>query len=169
MTLFVPFDGSDLSEAALLRAAEFATVFDEDVLAVSVIPSGNTDYARERGWIGPNEALDMESLVTDLHEGVTSLCPKAEFQYEIVDRYAPSGTIAKRVRNIAKNEDARMVFVGSDNAGHFVSSMATVGQSIATDGAYDVVIVRHRSPTKVSERRGPSPHGQQTPQSYPSE
>jgi len=43
MTLVVPFDGSDLAEAALVRATEFGSVFDEDVLAISVIPKGNQD------------------------------------------------------------------------------------------------------------------------------
>mgnify|MGYP003836178145 CR=1 FL=1 len=38
MTILVPFDGSDLAEAALIRATQFGNLFDEDVLAVSVIP-----------------------------------------------------------------------------------------------------------------------------------
>ncbi|USZ68970.1 universal stress protein [Halorussus salilacus] len=152
MTLLVPFDGSDLSEAALVRAAEFRSVLDDDLLAVTVLPGENDEYAREKGWVGPNERLDMKSVVTNLRKKVASVCPEAEFRYEVVDRYAPSGTIAKRVRKIAKDEDARLVFVGSDNAGHFVTSMATVGQSIATDEAYDVVIVRNRSPDEITPR-----------------
>jgi len=40
MTLVVPFDGSELAEAALVRATEFGNVLEEDVLAVSVIPKG---------------------------------------------------------------------------------------------------------------------------------
>lgn len=157
MTLFVPFDGSGLSEAALVRAAEFGSVLDENVLAVTVLPSGNTEYAREKGWVGPDESLDMKSVVSNLRDRVTELCPTAEYRYEVVDRYAPSGTIAKHVRNIAKNEGTRMVFVGSDNAGHFVTSMATVGQSIATDEAYDVVIVRNRNPDKITQCEDATP------------
>jgi len=67
MTLVVPFDGSLLAEAALVRATEFGNVFDEDVLAVSIIKKGNTDYAREHGWIGQDEEFDMESIVSKLH------------------------------------------------------------------------------------------------------
>lgn len=57
MTLVVPFDSSELAEAALVRATEFGTVFEEDVLAVSIAPKGDVDYARERGWIEGDEAF----------------------------------------------------------------------------------------------------------------
>jgi nucleotide-binding universal stress UspA family protein len=59
MTLVVPFDGSELAEAALVRATEFGNVFDEDVVAVSVIPKGDNSYAREHGWIEANEEFDL--------------------------------------------------------------------------------------------------------------
>ncbi|WP_238330966.1 hypothetical protein [Haloglomus irregulare] len=68
MTLVVPFDGSDLAEAALVRATEFGSVFDEDVLAVSVIPKGNKEYAREHGWIGQDKEFDLKSVVSILQK-----------------------------------------------------------------------------------------------------
>jgi hypothetical protein len=98
MTLVVPFDGSDLAEAALVRATEFGSVFDEDVLAVSVIPKGNKEYAREHGWIGQGKEFDLKSVVSILHEQVVNLCPSADFRYKVVGRYAPSGSIAKRLQ-----------------------------------------------------------------------
>ena len=58
MTFVVPFDGSDLAESALVRATEFATVFDDSVLAVTVVPKGNVDYASERGWVNPDGTFD---------------------------------------------------------------------------------------------------------------
>jgi nucleotide-binding universal stress UspA family protein len=157
MTLVVPFDGSTLAEAALVRATEFGNVFEEDVLAVSVIKKGNTDYAREHGWIGQDEEFDMESVVSTLHEQVTDLCPSADFRHKVVDRYAPSGSIAKRLRKVAREEDASMVFLGSENAGHIVSAVGSVGSTVATDEAYDVVIVRHRSPAKIAKLQNASP------------
>jgi nucleotide-binding universal stress UspA family protein len=157
MTLVVPFDGSDLAEAALVRATEFGNVFEEDVLAVSVIPNGNTEYAREHGWIGQDEDFDMESVVSTLHKQVTDLCPSADFRHKVVDRYAPSGSIAKRLRKVAQKEDASMVFLGSENAGHLVSAVGSVGSTVATDDAYDVVIVRDRSPAKIAELKNASP------------
>ncbi|MEF8902062.1 MAG: universal stress protein [Halovenus sp.] len=163
MTLVVPFDGSELAEAALVRATEFGNVFDEDVLAVSVIPEGNTDYAREHGWIGQDEEFDLESVVSTLHEQVTDLCPSADFRHKVVDRYAPSGSIAKRLRKVTREEDASMVFIGSENAGHIVSAVGSVGSAVATNDAYDVVIVRHRSPAKIAKLKNASPY--KTPRS----
>lgn len=158
MTLLAPFDGSELAEAALVRATEFGTVFDEDVLAVSVVPDGNAKYARERGWIGPNDPFDRQAVVSTLHEQVTALCPSADFRHVMVDRYARPGTIAERIRTIAKREDAAMVFVGSDNAGHLVTKVSSVGGSVAANEAYDVVIVRDRSPAKIAKLANASPH-----------
>lgn len=158
MTLVVPFDGSELAEAALVRATEFGTVFGEDVLAVSVIPAGNTDYAREHGWIGPGEEFDMEAVVSTLHEQVTDLCPSADFRHKVVDYYAPYGSIAKRLRKVAKDEDASMVFIGSENAGRLVTAVSSVGSVVASDQSYDIVIVRDRSPSKVARVRNASPY-----------
>lgn len=82
MTFVVPFDGSELAEAALVRAVEFATVLDERVVAVSVIPRKNASYARERGWIDPGDTFDLDTVVASLHEDVTAHAPNAEFRYE---------------------------------------------------------------------------------------
>jgi nucleotide-binding universal stress UspA family protein len=158
MSLVVPFDGRPLAEAALVRATEFAEVFDERVVAVAVVPEDNAEYAREHGWLEPGEEFDREAIVASLHEQVARLAPEADFVHEVVGRYTPSGGIARRLRRIAKEADASMVFVGSENAGHVVSSLGSVGENVAADDAYDVVIVRQRSPSRVSELREASPH-----------
>jgi len=158
VTLIVPFDGSALAEAALVRTTEFAIVFDEDVLAVSVIPDGNANYARERGWLADDEEYDRGTVVSALHPQVTDLCPTADFRHKLVDRYAPSGSVAKAIRRAARAEDASMVFIGSENAGHLVTALSSVGSSVAADEAYDVVIVRHRSPAKIATLKDASPH-----------
>jgi nucleotide-binding universal stress UspA family protein len=158
MTLVVPFDGSELAEAALVRATEFGNVFHEDVLAVSVIPKGNADYARERGWVDGTEEFELESVVARLHEQVTGLCPSADFRHKVVGRTAPPGTIAKRLRTVAREEDASMVFVGSENAGRIVVGVSSVGGTVAADESYDVVVVRSRQPATVAKLRNASPH-----------
>lgn len=142
----------------MTAANEFGTVFEEDVLAVTVVPKGNTGYARERDWIEPDESFDLGTIVSKLHRQVTDLCPTADYRHKVVDRSASTRTIAKRVRWVAKSEDASMVFLGSDNAGTLVRSISSVGQTIATDDAYDVVIVRNRSPARVAKLREASPH-----------
>jgi len=158
MTLVVPFDGSDLAEAALVRATEFGIVFDEDVLAVSVIPKGNAEYARDHGWIEANEDADLGTVVSRLHRGVTELCPTANFRHRVVDKHAPAGEIAGVLRKMAEREDASMVFIGSENAGHLVTSISSVGSSVAAEESYDVVIVRDRSPAKIAKLKNASPH-----------
>ncbi|MFB6195233.1 MAG: universal stress protein [Haloplanus sp.] len=157
MTLLVPFDGSDLAEAALVRAAEFGTVLDEDVLAVSVVPDGNETYARERGWIGRNEPFDVFSAVATLHTQAATLCPSADFRHLRADPDAGPEEIGDRIRAVAAREDAAMVFVGSDDAGRVVTGVASVGQHVAADESYDVVVVRQRTPAKVAKLRNTSP------------
>ena len=158
MTFVVPFDGSDLAEAALVRAVEFGTVLDERVLAVSVVPKENTEYARRKGWLEPNEHYDRTKIVSRLHEQVTDLAPSADFTHELVDRFATSGTIAIRLRKVAKQADASLVFIGSASAGNLVSSLTSVGGSVASDPGYDVVIVRDATPAKIEKIRKQSPY-----------
>lgn len=158
MTFVVPFDGSELAEAALVRASEFSEVLDERVVATVVIPKDNANYARESGWIGSNEAFDLREIVSSLHEQVTDLVPDADFKHIVVDRYAPAGTIAKRISRIAAEEDASMVFIGSENAGSVVSSVSSVGDSVSKKVKYDVVIVRNRTPSKITRLRNASNH-----------
>lgn len=157
MTLVVPFDGSELAEAALVRAVEFGEVFEESVLAVSVVPKGNEEYAVDRGWLEPDEPYELNAIVGRLHRQVTDLCPSANFRHVLVDRYAPAGTISVRLRNVARDVGASMVFVGSENAGQIVTSVASVGSNVATDDEYDVVIVRHRTPAAIARRRAAAP------------
>ena len=57
MTLLVPFDGSELSEAALERATEFAEFSGEDVVALTVVPD-EPEYALSRNWLDPTEPFD---------------------------------------------------------------------------------------------------------------
>lgn len=158
MTFVVPFDGSELAEAALVRASEFATVLDERVVAAVVVPGGNAEYARKRGWLGRDEPFDREEVVASLHAQVTDLVPEADFRHVVVDTYAPTGTIAKRLCDVADQEDASMVFVGSENAGQVVTSVSSVGGAVSSKAEYDVVIVRNRTPSNIARLRDASPH-----------
>lgn len=150
MSLVVPFDGSTLSIAALRRAAQFETVLEEDVFAVSVIPRDNTGYARERGWIDDTETYDTESILSHLRTEIAKLAPNASFHYIFVDRYAPRGTIAGRIRKFAREHGASIVFIGSTNAGRIVSAI-TVGQSVSGDRSYDTFIVSNEMPPESEE------------------
>jgi nucleotide-binding universal stress UspA family protein len=157
MTFVVPFDGSELAKTALVRAVEFGTVLDERVVAVSVIPADNASYARENDWLEPDESFDLDTVVGRLHQDVAAHAPNAEFRYDVVGRRSTPGTIASRIRKQAESVDASMVFVGSENAGRLVSSLSSVGDTVAAADAYDVVIVRHRNPSKIERINDASP------------
>mgnify|MGYP006273879155 FL=1 len=150
MSLVVPFDGSELSKTALVRATQFETVLDQGVVAVSVVPRNNASYARERGWIESNEPFDGERIVDGLQESVAKIAPDAEFRHISVGRNSPSGTIANRLRNFARSHGASIVFVGSENAGRIASSIS-VGSSVAADRSYDTMIVSNVGPTAIPE------------------
>lgn len=146
MTIVVPFDGSELSETALVRATALGEAFEERVLALTIVPKNDAEYARDHDWLGPDEEFEMQSVVGRLRERVADLAPRAEFRYETVGRYASAGTIATTLRRAAKTADASLVAIGSDNAGHMVASIHSVGSTVASDAAFDVLIVRRPLP-----------------------
>lgn len=143
MTIVAPFDGTPLSKAALRRAGDLAGVFDKRVVAVTVIPNSNARYARSRDWLDDDQPFDPETVVTTLSEEVSSLVPEADFEYEVVSRYAQAGEIASKIRRVARNRGADIVVIGSDNAGNIVSNVSSVGSSVAADNEYDLMIVRN--------------------------
>lgn len=157
MTLVVPFDGSALAESALVRATAFDAVYDEGVVAVAVVPEGNTEYARDAGWLGADESFDLPTVVGRLEEQVAAVAPDARFRYETVGQYASAGTVTKHVRRIAREEDASTVVIGSENAGHLTVSISSIGGGIAADDAYDVLIVRSQQPSKEGAVQAASP------------
>ncbi|WP_135829230.1 universal stress protein [Halorussus halobius] len=150
MSILVPFDGSSLAKSALVRATELRDVFDERVLAVSIVPTANAAYAREHGWIGPDEEYDRHSAVDQLGREVAELAPAAGFRHQFVGRHASAGTIARKIRDVGQEVDASLVVIGSDNAGSLVSSIHSVGTSVASDDAFDVFIVRRPVPAAAS-------------------
>lgn len=139
MSLVVPFDGCELSKVALVRATQFDSVVDQGVAVVSIVPE-SASYARERGWIGPNDTYDGEAIVDRLREAAMAISPDAEFHHLPVDRNANSRTIANTIRTFAREHNAQIVFVGSNNAGQVVRSL-TVGSSVTSDQSYDTMIV----------------------------
>lgn len=153
MAFVVPFDASGLAETALVRASEFGEVLDERVVAVTIIPEANEEYARERGWLGPDEGFEMDAVVSTIHERVVELVPDADFRHEVVDRYAPIGTVTTEIAKVAREVDASMLFIGSENAGRIVTAVSSVGGMVSGRVEYDVVIIRNRAPSKVARVR----------------
>jgi len=149
MTFVVPFDGSDLAEAALVRAVEYGRALDEDVTAIAVIPERKR-YAREKGWIEDEESYDVEAVVERLGEQVQRLAPDASFEYERIREFPPEARLAGRIEQLVLEQDPSTVFLGSENVGRVVTPLTSVGVHLADEEAYDVVIVRQRAPPRVA-------------------
>lgn len=144
MTFLVAYDGSELSRAALNRAAALATLADEDIVAVAVVP-GDFEYARDRGWVEADgrRGFDPAAVEADLRAGVADIAPGATFRCEHVSEYAGAHTISHRLQTVTKDVDPSVVFIGSENAGQIVTPISSVGSQLASDLRYDVYLVRH--------------------------
>lgn len=140
MTYVVAFDGSPLSEEALERATALARATEERVVAVSVVPTDDV-LAEEYGLLDGDE-YDPRAAADRLREAAGDVAPRADFRAETIDAYAGKRQIARAISRIADEEDATVVFVGSENAGRVVQPVSSVGGAVASKGDYDVFIVR---------------------------
>lgn len=143
MTIVVPFDGTDMAASALDRAVEIGTALEQPIEVITVVPKGNKQFARERGWLddGP---FDMGLVTYRLTSQVKRLAPDSSLEVVTVGSYAPPGTIANRIRRYAKAAGASLVVLGSENAGRITTSLSSIGGSVATETDYDVLIVRNK-------------------------
>lgn len=147
MTLLAPYDGSELSKAAIRRATEFADYRGEEVVVLTVVPE-DEGFALERGWIREGERYDPADVEDRFREEVAAVAPEATFRVERPESSASLAAttindITRTIREVARQLDASIVFVGSDNAGRVSTPVTSVGSPISEDPEYDVHIVRH--------------------------
>src|SRR6056297_656585 len=140
MVFLVPYDGSELSKAALERAAAFAR--DEEVVAVTVIPSGR-HYAEMKGWT--DATVTVDDVQPRLESEVEEIAPEATFEVVRTESRPPSAKIAKIIRRKAIEHDASVVFLGSTNAGRRMSPVSSIGPGVVSDESYDVYLARTRN------------------------
>ena len=140
MVFLVPYDGSNVAEAALDRAVQHGEAFEEDVLAVSFIPTG-AGYAERRKWIKPEESFAVESARAELKRKIEEATDDAERNYTDSSASGMQNGVADKVRRIATEVDAATLFVGVSNEGSD-GRLETPFGTIAREGKYDVHIVR---------------------------
>jgi nucleotide-binding universal stress UspA family protein len=147
VTYLVPFDGSPLAEAALARATEFAALTDADVLVLSVVPVDERDFAVECGWIDEPGEYDADAIVAALREQAADIAPDATFRCERPEDVSSVASVTtdvvRTIREVAREVDAEIIFIGSENAGRVSSPVSSVGAPVSEDPRYDVHIVRH--------------------------
>ncbi|QIO23699.1 universal stress protein [Haloarcula sp. JP-L23] len=136
MVFLVPFDGSSLAEAALDRAVTYAAAMDVDVVAVSLVPTGS-DYAQRRLRVDPHEDFAAETAAADLRRKIEEATDDAELNYEDVSAYS-ANSLSETVRQVARDVDATVVFLGSADTEDVVVPIAELNE----EDAYDVHIVR---------------------------
>jgi nucleotide-binding universal stress UspA family protein len=139
MVFLVPFDGSAVSEAALARAVEHGTALGEDILAVSLVPTG-WEYAERRRWIEPDEEFAAETASTDLRRKIAEATDDAERTFDEPGAQSPEDGISNRVRRIAREVDASVLFVGADVTGE--DALRTPFGEVAVHDEYDLYVVR---------------------------
>lgn len=136
-TYLVAYDGGDHAREALRRAAGFASRTDARLVVVGVLPTdpglaGTYDLAAD-GPYDPGAAADR------LRAAVEEVAPDAAFRAERVDAYAGKGRIARVIRRVAREVDADVVVLGSDDPGRVVRRVARVdGADAAVPGGGDV-------------------------------
>lgn len=148
MTLLVPYDGSDLSDAALRRASEFGDAFDQEVVVLAAVPL-DEEYARERGWAAEGETFEPDLFALELRDRAADIAPEATFRTERPtdpedEPYASvTMNVVRTIRRVAGEVDAEIVFIGSENAASVSQPLSSVGAPVSKDPRYDVHIVRH--------------------------
>ena len=136
MVFLVPFDGSPLADAALDRAVSYAEALGEDVVAVAFIPTG-ANYAERRRRVDPSEDFAAETAADDLRRKIEEATDDSELRYDDVSAHSTS-ELSTTIRQTARDVDASVVFLGSDDTEDIVVPIGEV-----TDGeSYDVHIVR---------------------------
>jgi nucleotide-binding universal stress UspA family protein len=147
MSYLVPFDGSDLSVAALECAVEFANAMGAEVIALTVLPTDDEEYARERGWLDEGEPFDPETIRSRVQSRVAEIAPSATFRWETTEDVSSVATsttdVVRTIRTVADEVGAEIVFIGSENAGRVSTPVSSVGAPVTEDPRYDVHIVRH--------------------------
>jgi nucleotide-binding universal stress UspA family protein len=143
MKFFIPYDGSELATAALEQAATLGAGVAADIVVATIIPK-DRDYAAERDWIDGDEEFDGEQIKTDLRTQVKTIAPDADFRATTVRSYASAGNIATRLRDIAVEMEADIVFLGSENVGSIAAPVSSIGSNVATRVPYDIYLVQSR-------------------------
>ena len=142
MVFLVPFDGSPVADAALTRAVAYGVSLDEDVVAVSFVPTG-AEYAQRRKWIRPDEDFAAETASAELRRKIEEATDDAEVNFAEYGAQAPDDGIIDRIRHVAQDVGATVLFIGADGT-EDDDRLQTPFGAVAAGGAYDVHVVRPR-------------------------
>jgi nucleotide-binding universal stress UspA family protein len=139
MVFLVPYDGSRVARAALDRAVEHGEALDEQVVAVSFVPTGS-EYAQRRKWIEPTEEFAADNAHQQLKRKIEETTDSAERTFDETGASGVHDGLAERIRQVAADVEATVLFVGTEPGDD--DDLTTPFGTIAPDGEYDIHLVR---------------------------
>lgn len=140
MVFLVPYDGSRVAQAALDRAVAHGKALDEAVVAVSFVPTGS-EYAERRKWIEPHEEFALDTAQSDLQRKIEETTDDAERQFSEPGASAPHNGVSDRIRQVAADVEASVLYVGTTGEEES-DSLETPFGAVSPQGEYDVHLVR---------------------------
>ena len=140
MVFLVPYDGSPVARAALNRAVTHGEALDEEVVAVSFVPTGS-EYAQRRKWIEPTDDFAAETARQTLQRKIDETTDDAERPFSEPGASAPHNGVSDRIRQVAADVDASVLYVGTTGDDDSADLQTPFG-SISPEGEYDVHLVR---------------------------
>ena len=140
MVLLVPYDGSPVSERALERAVSHGQALGEDVVGVTLIPTGS-EYAERRVWIEPNDDFAADAARNELERKITETTDDIERVYDESGATTMQDGAASNIKRVAREVDASAVYVGTSKE-HSEDRLTTPFGTIEPEGPYDVYLVR---------------------------
>ncbi|MFC7073908.1 universal stress protein [Halovenus rubra] len=139
MVFLVPYDGSPVSEAALDRAVKHGKALEQDVVAVTFVPTGS-EYAERRKWIQPQEDFAIDSARAELKRKIDEMTDEAERNYLDSGATIENG-VGDHIRRAAHEVEASAVYVGATTESEETEHRTPFGK-ITTDETYDLHLVR---------------------------
>jgi nucleotide-binding universal stress UspA family protein len=144
-------DGSADSQAAVETASTLAGQLGTRLVLVHVMESMPVPYGSAAGFVGPPAMQMVEEERSVRQERAIQLLEHTAYASGVngADRRVVFGDPAERLAEIADDEDAEMIVVGSRGRGAFKSAfLGSVSNSLVGIAGCPVVIV----PRGVSER-----------------
>ena len=140
MVFLVPYDGSRVAQAALDRAVAHGKALDEEVVAVSFVPTGS-EYAERRKWIEPNDQFAAETARSTLQRKIEEATDESERVLTESSASAPHDGVVDRIKQVADDIDASVLYVGTQENGESDDLLTPFG-TVSPRGSYDVHLVR---------------------------
>lgn len=140
MVLLVPYDGSPVSEKALDVAVAHGEALGEDVVGVTLVPTGS-EYAERRVWVEPDDDFAVDSARNELERKIAETTDDVERVYDGSGATAMHNGAASNIKQAALEVGASTLYVGTSDE-QTEDRLTTPFGTIEAEGPYDIYLVR---------------------------